>query len=74
MTTSILLQVPTTVAVLEEADLSTKADKLLTLIKTANVEEVEPIWATLFAKVRIVHFDNGYNMQPRQDLTCDIGA
>ncbi|MCJ1313330.1 60S acidic ribosomal protein P1 [Agyrium rufum] len=26
------------------------ADKLTTLIKAAKVEEVEPIWATLFAK------------------------
>jgi len=26
------------------------ADKLQTLIKAANVEEVEPIWTTLFAK------------------------
>ena len=37
--------------VLEDADPGTKPDKLLTLIKTANVEEVEPIWTTLFAKV-----------------------
>lgn len=29
-----------------------QADKLQTLIKAANVEDVEPIWATLFAKVR----------------------
>lgn len=36
----------------EDADPSTKADKLLTLVKAANVDEVEPIWATLFAKVR----------------------
>lgn len=33
---------------------STKSDKLLTLIKSANVEDVEPIWTTLFAKVRIL--------------------
>lgn len=31
---------------------SMQADKLQTLIKAANVEDVEPIWATLFAKVR----------------------
>lgn len=29
-----------------------QADKLQTLIKAANVDDVEPIWATLFAKVR----------------------
>jgi hypothetical protein len=27
-------------------------DKLMTLIKAANVEEVESIWTTLFAKVQ----------------------
>lgn len=29
-----------------------QADKLQTLIKAANVQDVEPIWTTLFAKVR----------------------
>jgi hypothetical protein len=29
-----------------------QADKLQTLIKAANIEDVEPIWTTLFAKVR----------------------
>lgn len=29
-----------------------QADKLQTLIKAANIDDVEPIWATLFAKVR----------------------
>jgi len=28
-----------------------QADKLTSIIKAANVPEVEPIWATLFAKV-----------------------
>lgn len=28
-----------------------KAEKLQTLIKAANVQDVEPIWTTLFAKV-----------------------
>ena len=28
-----------------------KPDKLLNLIKAANVEDVEPIWTTLYAKV-----------------------
>jgi hypothetical protein len=28
-----------------------QADKITTLIKAAKVEGVEPIWATLFAKV-----------------------
>ena len=46
--------------VLEDADQNFKSDKLLTLIKTANVEDVEPIWATLFAKVRILHSGLGH--------------
>jgi large subunit ribosomal protein LP1 len=29
-----------------------QADKLQTLIKAAKVEEVEPIWTSIFAKVR----------------------
>ena len=29
-----------------------QADKLNTLIKAAGVPDVEPIWATLFAKVQ----------------------
>ena len=29
-----------------------QAEKLQTLIKAANVEDVESIWTTLFAKVR----------------------
>lgn len=65
MTTLISLQVPNTDVVQEDADPSTKPDKLLTLIKTANVEEVEPIWTTLFAKVRKLHFEMGCYMQSR---------
>jgi hypothetical protein len=34
-----------------------QADKLTTLIKAAGVDEVEPIWATLFAKVLTVGGD-----------------
>ena len=34
------------------ANLFYQADKLQTLIKAAKIEEVEPIWTTLFAKVR----------------------
>lgn len=30
-----------------------QADKLQTILKAAKVEEVEPIWTTLFAKARI---------------------
>ena len=29
-----------------------QADKLQSLIKAAKIEDVEPIWTTLFAKVR----------------------
>lgn len=30
-----------------------QADKLLTLIKAAGIEDVEPIWTSLFAKVEL---------------------
>ena len=33
------------------ANLDDQADKLQTVIKAAKVDEVEPIWTTLFAKV-----------------------
>jgi len=35
-----------------------KSDKLNTLIEAAKVPDVEPIWATLFAKVRITNEAN----------------
>lgn len=34
-------------------DLCLQSDKLQSLIKAAGVEEVEPIWTSIFAKVRI---------------------
>ncbi|KAL9130869.1 MAG: hypothetical protein Q9175_006920 [Cornicularia normoerica] len=66
MTTLISLQVPNTDVVQEDADPSTKPDKLLTLIKTANVEEVEPIWTTLFAKAL-----EGKNVK---DMLLNVGS
>lgn len=30
-----------------------QADKIQTLIGAAKVEEIEPVWATIFAKVNI---------------------
>lgn len=33
-----------------------QADKLTTLINAAKVPEVEPIWASLFAKVRRIAY------------------
>jgi len=36
--------------ILADDNLEITADKLQTLIKAAKVEEVEPIWTTLFAK------------------------
>ena len=36
----------------DEADQTFQAEKLQTIIKAANVEDVEAIWTTLFAKVR----------------------
>ena len=32
-----------------------QADKLNTLIKAAGIDDVEPIWTSLFAKVRTSH-------------------
>lgn len=34
-----------------EANQIQQADKLQTILKAANVEDVEPIWTTLYAKV-----------------------
>jgi len=36
--------------ILADDDIEISADKLMTLIKAAKIEEVEPIWASLFAK------------------------
>jgi ribosomal protein L12E/L44/L45/RPP1/RPP2 len=38
--------------ILADDGIEITADKLQTLIKAANVEEVEPIWTSIFAKVR----------------------
>lgn len=35
-----------------KANRQSQSDKIQTLIKAANVLDVEPIWASLFAKVR----------------------
>ena len=48
---------------LKDTDPSKKSDKLSTVIKAAGVEDVELIWTTLFAKVRIVRFDVGRYLQ-----------
>ncbi|KAI9695830.1 MAG: hypothetical protein M1820_008385 [Bogoriella megaspora] len=37
-------------AILADADVQITAEKLQTLLKAANIEDVEPIWTTLFAK------------------------
>jgi len=37
-----------------------QADKLQTLIKAAKIEDVEPIWCSLFAKVRSTLQKRGY--------------
>jgi len=36
--------------ILADDGVDVTADKLLTLIKAANIEDVEPIWTSLFAK------------------------
>jgi hypothetical protein len=38
-----------------------QADKLQTLIKAAGVDEVEPIWTSLFAQVRVTLKENARN-------------
>lgn len=35
------------------ADCDVQADKLQILIKAAKIEDVEPIWTSIFAKVRL---------------------
>lgn len=35
--------------------LTQEAEKLQTLIKAANIEDVESIWTTLFAKVKTLY-------------------
>ena len=42
------------------ADNITQADKLQTLLKAANITDVEPIWTTLFSKVRKQHRSASY--------------
>ncbi len=37
--------------ILADDGVEVTADKLTTIIKAAGVQEVEPIWSTLFAKV-----------------------
>ncbi|KAF2733415.1 hypothetical protein EJ04DRAFT_397145, partial [Polyplosphaeria fusca] len=36
--------------ILADANINITADKLQTLLNAANIEDVEPIWTTLFAK------------------------
>lgn len=52
--------------ILADDDVDITPDKLLTLIKTANVEEVEPIWTTLFAKAL-----EGKNVK---DMLLNVGS
>jgi hypothetical protein len=53
MTVSISLYEPPGAIVRTTAN-QRQADKLQSLIKAAKIEEVEPIWTTLFAKVRTI--------------------
>ncbi|MCJ1429502.1 hypothetical protein MMC29_007417 [Sticta canariensis] len=52
--------------ILADADVDPTPDKLQTLIKAANVDDVEPIWATLFAKAL-----EGKNVK---DLLINVGS
>lgn len=42
-----------TIYIGQVADSYFQADKLQTLIKAAKIDDVEPIWTSLFAKVRM---------------------
>lgn len=53
-----------------------QADKLQTIIKAANVQDVESIWTTLFAKVRFCSIflnfviePNGFNRRLRAKMS-----
>ncbi|MCJ1469339.1 60S acidic ribosomal protein P1 [Pseudocyphellaria aurata] len=52
--------------ILADADVDPTAEKLQTIIKAANVDDVEPIWATLFAKAL-----EGKNVK---DLLLNVGS
>lgn len=52
--------------ILGDEDIEVTAEKLQTLIKAANVEDVEPIWTTLFEKAL-----QGKNMK---DMLVNVGA
>lgn len=52
--------------ILADDQVDITADKLLTLIKAANVEDVEPIWTTLFAKAL-----DGKNVK---DILLNVGS
>lgn len=52
--------------ILADDDVEITADKLLNLIKAANVEDVEPIWTTLFAKAL-----EGKNVK---DMLLNVGS
>jgi hypothetical protein len=48
-----------------------KSDKLQTIIKAANVQDVESIWTTLFAKVCLASYALVASLP---DLTDSVGA
>ncbi|KAL2059107.1 hypothetical protein ABVK25_000399 [Lepraria finkii] len=52
--------------ILADDDVDITPDKLMTLIKAANVEEVESIWTTLFAKAL-----EGKNVK---DMLLNVGS
>ncbi|KAG8528013.1 uncharacterized protein KY384_006929 [Bacidia gigantensis] len=52
--------------ILADEDIDITADKLQTLIKAANVDDVEAIWTTLFAKAL-----EGKNVK---DLLLNVGS
>lgn len=51
---------------LREANCQSQSDKIQTLIKAANVADVEPIWASLFAKVRNTETAHEFTIRPRE--------
>jgi ribosomal protein L12E/L44/L45/RPP1/RPP2 len=48
------------------ANRQSQSDKIQALIKAANVVDVEPIWASLFAKVRKTEAAHEFTIGPRE--------
>jgi hypothetical protein len=56
----------------QNTNLLSQSDKLQSLIKAAGIEEVEPIWTSLFAKVRT--HDSALDKNGHGFLICETGS